>query len=88
MKNKKINLKDKRKLRKLVEEPFRFYGEKVIYEEEFFEYFRRHGWSEDDIERLWVFAVGEGIVRFGVSPEADEFPPRKIRGRVILELVE
>ncbi|MCS7365375.1 MAG: hypothetical protein NDF54_08065 [archaeon GB-1867-035] len=77
------------KLQKLVKAPFEYYNKKFLYKEEFFQYYREKGWDERKIKWLWVLAVAKsGIVRLAVTFEADEFPPREIRSRSVLELVK
>ena len=78
-----------KELRRLVRAPFKHYGRNVIYEDEFFKYFRDKGWSDEDIERLWIAAIADsGIVKMGVIPEAKEYPPKEIIGRPVLVLTK
>lgn len=86
--NEKIESIDIKKLRKLIRELFKHYGRKEVYEDEFYEYFRNKGFSDEEIERLWIRAISRsGIVKWGVYVEADQLPPKKIKEKTFLELI-
>jgi len=84
----KKSLKDVKSLRELMREPFKHYGKKVLYKEEFFQYFREKGWKEKDIEDLWVMGIARsGIVQWGMIPEIVEFPS-KVEAKTAIRLLE
>ena len=80
-----MNIKE---VRKLIREAFKHYNKKEIYKEEFYNYFKNKGYTQEEIDELWYRAIGEsGIVKCGVYFEADELPPKKIIERQFLELI-
>ena len=85
----KVDPTNKKLLRKIIRLPFKYYRKKILYKEEFFQFFKDQGWSDDEIDELWFLAIAKsGIVNFWFIPEADDFPPKEIRDRMVIELVE
>ncbi len=84
---KKVAPTNVKELRKLVREVFAHYGEKKIYEEKFFDYLRKKGYSDKEIKKIWIRALGHGIIRWGVDVFADEIPIKQVKKKYFLELV-
>ena len=73
-----------RKLKKLIQEVFKHYNERIIYEEEFEEYFLKKGMTREEVNELWSKAHSKGLIEIGVIPEADPNNPLNITGRKII----
>ena len=78
-----------KELRELVKELFAYYGRDEVYEDEFFEYFKNKGFTEEEIDTLWLMVLGKsGLVKLGMHVEADDLPPKKIIRRVFIKLIK
>ena len=74
-------------LKKLVKELFKHYRRRKVYEDEFYNYFKAKGFSEEDIDILWVRVIGESnLIKIGVHLQADKLPPKKVKERPFIEL--
>ena len=84
----KAEITTPKELRKLIKKLFKHYRRREVYKDEFYDYFRAKGFTQEEIDELWYRAIGEsGIVKCGVYFEADEIPPKKIIERHFLELI-
>jgi len=78
----------RKELRKIVRELFKYYGRDEVYEEEFHEYFKKKGLTDEEIDTLWLMVLGKsGLVKLGLHVVADELPPKRIIRRAFIKLV-
>lgn len=78
----------RKELRKIVRELFKHFGRDEVYEDEFYDYFRRKGLSDEDIEVLWVRVIGESdLVRWEIHVWADELPLKEVKSRAYIKLI-
>jgi len=79
----------KKELRKIVRELFKHYNKEEIFKDEFHQYFKKKGYTDEQINLLWILIIARsGIVRWGVIPEADQLPPKKIINKPFIELIK
>ena len=75
-------------LRKMVRELFKHFSRDEVFKDEFFDYFRGKGYSDEEIRILWVRVIGESdMVRWEIHVWADELPPKEIKGRAYIKLI-
>jgi len=73
-----------RKLKKLIQEVFKYYNKKTILRKEFEEYFLKKGMTREEVNELWSKAHSKGLIEIEVIPEADPNNPLNITGRKIV----
>jgi len=87
--SKKIESLNIKEIRKLIREAFKHYNRKEIYKDEFYNYFKNKGYTEEEVDDLWLRTIGESkIVKWGIHFEADQLPPKKIIKRQFIKLTK
>ncbi|RLF18395.1 MAG: hypothetical protein DRJ68_06845 [Thermoprotei archaeon] len=71
-------MKERIKIKKLIDEVFRHYASDIITKEEFEKYFTTKGLSKEEIEELWVNAMAENLIEVGIQPK---FPDEAMKSR-------
>ena len=78
----------KKELRKIVRELFKHYNKEEIFKDEFHQYFKRKGYTDEQINLIWFSIIGKsGMVKWGIQFEANEIPPKKIKSRPFIKLI-
>lgn len=81
--------KESKKIKRLIKQPFIFYGENKLSRDELFSYFKERNMSDEDIENLWFKAVRMKIIEVGVNPISDQQKPwRILRYETVFSLPE
>lgn len=63
----------------MVRELFKHYSRDEVYEEEFNEYFKKKGLTDEEIDVLWLMVLGKsGLVKLGLHVEAAGPPPKRL----------
>jgi len=81
--------KNRKNIRKLIEEAFKYYNEKTLFKEEIHQYFKNKGMNEKEIKELIKQALIHNIIEVGVAPiveEEEEMPPKEIKTKIAYSL--